>query len=59
MTAQQLAQLITPLIGEVKLPLTQQNVTSAAALYETLGMMARGELILAAANSVPGDGSAK
>jgi len=61
MTAQELANTLVPLLERVSVPLTKGNIDAASAMYETLGMMARGELILAPrATIVPeGTGNAK
>lgn len=46
MDAQQLANLVITLLPRVNLPLTVENAQTSLSLYDTLGKMARGELIL-------------
>jgi len=53
MTAQQLANAILPLLPRIQVPLTPENAQATLLIYETLGAMARGELIIA--KSVPNE----
>lgn len=46
MTAQQLAQVVLAVLPKVSLPMTPENLNVGASLYDTLGKMSRGELIL-------------
>lgn len=48
MNAQQLAQALLRLLPRIEVPMSPENVQSAAQIYQTLGQMARGELILTA-----------
>lgn len=51
MNSQQFANVIVTLIEKVSVPASQANVVSLTAVYEILGALAQGELILA--KSVP------
>lgn len=46
MNAQQLAQAVLQLLPRVDIPMSPENIQNAAQIYQTLGQMARGELIL-------------
>lgn len=52
-THQQLAATCLEIIGKVSVPLTLENAVAGLALYEMLGAIASGELILA--KSVPSE----
>lgn len=49
MNTQALASALLQLLPRVNIPMTQDNLQSATAIYDTLGAMARGELILTTA----------
>lgn len=55
MNAQQLANAILEILPKVTMPMSPENIAAAGQLYNTLGAMARGELILSppAANAEP------
>lgn len=53
MNAQQLAQALLQIVPRASAPITAENAQATLAIYETLGAMARGELILA--KSVPAE----
>lgn len=46
MTAQQLANILVQLLPRVQIPMAPENVQVAGQLYDILGKMSRGELIL-------------
>lgn len=46
MNAQALANALLQLLPRVALPMSPENIQSAGMIYDTLGKMARGELIL-------------
>lgn len=48
MNAQQLANVLLQVLPRVQIPMSPENVQGAAQIYQTLGQMARGELILTA-----------
>ena len=55
MNAQELAHTLAPLLAKVNAPMTPDNAHTTLAIYDTLGKMARGELILIAPPAtVPG-----
>lgn len=58
MTAQELANALAPLLGRIEVPMTAQNAQATLAIYETLGAMARGQLILVKPSEDQGNGPA-
>lgn len=53
MNAQQLANVVIEILPKVNIPMSPENIAAAGQLYNTLGQMARGELILMPASPVP------
>lgn len=53
MDAQQLATVILTMLPKVSVPLTPDNINAGIALYDTLGKMSRGALILVDIEPVP------
>lgn len=48
MNAQQLANALLPLLPRMNISMTPENAQGTLVIYETLGAMSRGELILTA-----------
>lgn len=46
MNSQQLATALLQLLPRVQIPMAPENIHAAGQIYDTLGKMARGELIL-------------
>ncbi len=46
MNSQQLATALLQLLPRVQIPMAPENIQAAGQIYDTLGKMARGELIL-------------
>lgn len=55
MTAQQLAELVLSMLPKISVPLTPDNLNAGMALYDTLGKMSRGELILTVPETTPAE----
>lgn len=55
MNAQQLANALVQILPRAQIPLSPENVQAAGQIYDTLGKMARGELILIAPAPPPKD----
>lgn len=53
MNSQDLANIVLQLIPRVQIPATVENAQGILQLYQTLGQMVRGELILTPASAVP------
>lgn len=57
MNSQQLANALLQLLPKVQIPMSPENIGAAGQIYDTLGKMARGELLLTAPDDISHSGS--